>query len=165
MKDLKIHSFSSIFHNQNEVDKYVLETEDLAEKVEDEESAFELYKHIIVLKNSSDHFFVPEIVYSWEEMALSFIESPAALFECVYYEEIVKMHKEHFKEFHILEDYASHNLISIDDFFWAIHKFNIDIRYINKYCKKYHQKLFNYYKCEDNFLQQRYKIWLMEEVL
>ena len=62
-----------MFQTQEEVDKYVLETEKIAENTNDKESATKLYQHIVNLRNVEEDFFVPYIVLSWEEMALSFM--------------------------------------------------------------------------------------------
>jgi hypothetical protein len=153
------------FSSQKEVDKYVLKTEELAEEVMDEENAIILYKRISCLKRVQDFYFVPEIVLSWEEMALSFIESPAAVFECVHYEQITKIHQQGFEAFQSLEKHVLNNLLPEDALFGMIHGFNIDVKQFNKYCKKYHQEPFDYYKCHNDTLQQRYNLWLMEEDL
>jgi hypothetical protein len=164
MEDIKLPSSISSFCSQDDVDQYVLETEKLAEEVSDEESAIKLYKRISILKLASELYFVPDILFSWEEMALCYIESPAAVFECVHYEHIEKIHQRGFKAFKTLEGHVLNNLVSEDVLFGMIHGFNIDVKQFNKYCKKYLQEPFDYYQCDNDELQQRYNIWLEEKV-
>lgn len=161
MNDFKFPSISS-FETQEEVDQYIVETESLAENVIDEESAIDLYKHISILKSVSEVFFVPNIVFSWEELALCYIESHAAVFECVYYEQIAKMHQQGFDVFKSLEQHVLNDMIPKDAFFGMIYGFNIDLKEFNKYCKKYHQKTFDYYRCNNDDLQQEYNLWINE---
>lgn len=159
MNNFKFPSISS-FKTQEEVDQYVMETESLVDDVIDEESAIKLFKRISILKNVSEIFFVPEIVFSWEELALCYIESNAAVFECVYYEQIAKMHKQGFDAFRSLEQHVLNDMIPKDAFFGMVHGFNMDVKQFNKYCKKYHQKTFDYYKCSNDSLQQEYTLWI-----
>lgn len=76
----------SFFKSQEEVNQYVAETEELAEKTFDEETALELYKRICLLRSVEELFFVPDIVLSWEEMALSMISEE--LFMKLIYKEV-----------------------------------------------------------------------------
>ena len=69
----------SFFKSQEEVDQYVAETEELAENTFDEETALELYKRIYLLRTVEEIYFVPDIVLSWEEMALSMISEKVFL--------------------------------------------------------------------------------------
>ena len=151
---------NNIFTDQEGVDKYVLETEEYAEQCQDEETAIKLYKRISRLQTASQLYFVPDIVFSWEEMALSYIESPAAVFECVHYEQIQKMHERGFQAFKSLEQHVINNVLPADALFGMIHGFNVDIKEFNKFCKKYHQEPFDYYKCSDSKLQQKYDLWI-----
>ena len=159
MKKLKL-PYNNSFLNQEDVDKYVLETEKLAEKVNDEESAIDLYKHISRLKSVEELYFVPDIVMSWEEMALSYIESSAAVFECVHYEQISEIHKKGFEAFKSLEQHVLNGLLPQEALFGMIHGFNVDVKNFNKCCKKYHQEPFDYYQCVNGELQQKYNLWL-----
>lgn len=161
MKKLKL-PYDNSFSNQEDVDKYVLETEKLAEEVNDEESAIKLYKHISHLKSVEELYFVPDIVWSWEEMALSYIESTAAVFECVYYEQMHDVHKRGVEAFQSLEQDVLNGFLSQDVLFGLIHGFNVDFKFFNKYCKKYHQEPFDYYQCVSDELQQKYNIWLVK---
>lgn len=147
------------FLNQEEVDAYVLETEKIAEETFDEESAIELYKRVSRLRTVEELYFVPDIVLSWEEMALSMIESEFAIFECVYYEQLCDIHKRGFKAFKNLEQHVLEGRIPEEALFGMIHGFNVDVYSFNKYCKKYHQDILDYYICVDNSLQQKYTKW------
>lgn len=158
MFDLKLPS-SNTFKDQQEVDEYVLETEEIASNVNNEKDAINLYKCIIRLKNVEELFFIPHIVLSWEEMALSFIESPAAVFECVYYEQISEIHKKGFLAFETLETHVLNNKLPEEALFGMIHGFNLDVYHFNKLCKKYHQEDFDYYVCRDTNLRQKYYNW------
>lgn len=151
---------NDIFTSQEAVDKYVAETEDVAYGVDNEKAAMELYKRISRLKTVSELYFVPDIVLSWEEMALSFIESPAAVFECVHYEQIQDMHKRGFEAFKALEQHVLNNMLPAEALFGMIHGFNVDVKQFNKFCKKYHQEPFDYYQCVNDDLQQRYNLWI-----
>lgn len=165
MEDIKMPSAISEFNNQQDVDRFVLKTEGLAEEVDNETTAIQLYKNISYLKAASELYFVPDIIFSWEELALYYIESPAAVFECVHYEQIEKMHQQGFDVFRSLEQHVLNNLLPADALFGLIHGFNIDVKEFNKYCKKYHKEQFDYYKCDNDNLEQRYQIWLTEEEL
>ena len=159
MKDLFIPPINS-FLDQNDVDQYLLETEEIADQVFDEKKAIELYKRISRLKSVSDLYFIPEIVLSWEEMALCYIESPSAIFECVHYEQIAEMHKRGFAAFKSLEQHVLNDKMPEEALFGMIHGFNVDVKQFNKYCKKYHQEPFDYYQCANIDLQQKYNSWL-----
>ena len=159
MKDLSIPPINS-FLDQDDVDQYILETEALADQVFDEERAIQLYKRISRLKSVSDLYFIPDIVLSWEEMALSYIESSEAIFQCVHYEQISEMHKRGFAAFQSLEQHVLNNKMPEEALFGMIHGFNVDVKQFNKYCKKYHQEPFDYYQCSNDDLQQKYKLWL-----
>ena len=151
---------NDIFVDQDEVDQYVLDTEEIADQVKDEKTAMSLYKRISRLKTVSELYFVPDIVFSWEEMALCYIESPAAVFECVHYEQIQEMHKRGFEAFQSLEQHVLNQMLPAEALFGMIHGFNVDVKEFNKYCKKYHQEPFDYYKCVNDSLQQKYNLWL-----
>lgn len=151
---------NDIFTSQEAVDKYVAETEDVAYGVDNEKAAMELYKRISRLKTVSELYFVPDVVLSWEEMALSFIESPAAVFECVHYEQIQDMHKRGFEAFEALEQHVLNDMLPAEALFGMIHGFNVDVKQFNKFCKKYHQEPFDYYQCVNDDLQQRYNLWI-----
>lgn len=151
---------TDIFTSQEAVDKYIAETEDVAYGVDNEKAAMELYKRISRLKTVSELYFVPDIVLSWEEMALCFIESPAAVFECVHYEQIQDMHKRGFEAFKALEQHVLNNMLPAEALFGMIHGFNVDVKQFNKFCKKYHQEPFDYYQCVNDDLQQRYNLWI-----
>lgn len=159
MKDLKIPPLTDLFNTQEDVDKCVTETESLAEDVDDEESAIKLYKNVTLLKSVSEVFFVPDVILMWEEKALSYIESDMAMFQCVFYEQIIKTHERGFDALSSLEQHTLANLLSKKTFFDMVHSFNMDIKEFNEYCKKYHQKTFDYYKPTNNTLQQEYILW------
>ena len=161
MIDLKLPQSNS-FTDQTEVDQYVLETEELAEKTFDEKTAIELYQRVSRLRTVEELYFVPDIVLSWEEMALSMIESEAAVFETVQYEYMCKLHKKGFEIFSNLESYALNQLIPIDFLFKRIHSVNIDLYEFNKYCKQYHQEILDYYVCEDDTLRKKYLDWTLQ---
>ena len=92
-------------------------------------------------------------------MALSYIESPAAVFECVHYEQINEMHKKGFGAFNSLEQHVLNGFLPQEALFGMIHGFNIDVKFFNKYCKKYHQQPFDYYQCVNDELRQKYNLW------
>lgn len=158
MIDLKLPP-SKTFTTQEEVDAYILETEKLAEETFDEESAIELYQRVSRLRTVESLFFVPAVVLSWEEMALSMIESEAAIFELVPYQHMCEIHKKGFEAFSNLETHVLNDYIPEEALFGMIHGFNVDLLSFNKYCKKYHQETLDYYKCQNDELQKRYIIW------
>lgn len=158
MIDVKLPQ-SKTFKDQNEVDQYVLQTEELAENTFDEESAIELYQRISRLRTVEELFFVPDIVLSWEEMALSMIDSPAAVFEAVQYDYMCELHKKGFEAFQNLEYHVLNETIPEEALFGMIHGFNVDLLSFNKYCKKYHQETLDYYICRDDELRQKYIEW------
>ena len=165
MEDIKISSAISEFNSQQDVDQFVLQTEKLAEKINNEDIAIQLYKNISYLRAASELYFVPDIVFSWKDLALSYIKSSAALFECVYYEQIAKIHQQGFDVFQSLEPLVLNNSLSANELFSLIHGFNVDMKEFNKYCKKYHKEQFNYYKCNNDILEQKYQIWLTGGIL
>lgn len=148
------------FINQEDVDQYLIETEEYVDQVKDEKSAIQLYKRIARLKSVAELYFIPDIVYSWQEMALCYIESPAAVFECTHYEQIAEIHQNGFEQLHLLEQHVLHNMLPAEMLFGMIHGFNVDVKEFNKYCKKYHQEPFDYYQCVDDDLKQKYNLWL-----
>ena len=150
---------SKTFESQKEVDDYVLETEEIAANVNDEKTAVELYQRVSRLRTVESLFFVPAIVLSWEEMALSMIESEAAVFETVQYEYMAKIHKRGFEAFQRLEEHVLNDLFPEEALFGMIHGFNVDLLSFNKYCKKYHQETFDYYSCCNRDLQNKYFKW------
>lgn len=159
MIELSIPPLNS-FLDQDDVDQYVLKTEEIADQVKDEKTAITLYKRISRLKSVSDLYFIPDIVLSWEEMALCYIESQEAVFECVHYEQIAEIHKRGFSAFQSLEQHVLNNKMPEEALFGMIHGFNVDVKQFNKYCKKYHQEPFDYYQCSDDDLKEKYNIWL-----
>lgn len=62
-----------LFKTQQEADEYFLEMERLANEVCDGQTAFELLAMIEVCYRNQEKWFIPAIVMSWEEMALSYI--------------------------------------------------------------------------------------------
>lgn len=64
-----------LFSNQKEADKYFEKMEKLADKINDEESAIKMLQMIDVCYENQEEYFIPAIIMSYEEMALSYIES------------------------------------------------------------------------------------------
>ena len=159
MNDFKVQ-YNESFTSQAEVDQFVIETEKLAEQVKDQESAIELYENISYLKSAMDIYFVPDVVLDWEKMALSHIESKAALFEQVHYDRISQMHQSGFDAFANLEEAVLNNGMPEEMLFNLIHTFNMDIEKFNGYCRKYGKDTFSYYQCANDDLRQKYDMWL-----
>ncbi|MBR3208735.1 MAG: hypothetical protein IKF82_00545 [Bacilli bacterium] len=63
------------FNNQEDVDQYILATEELATQCDNEEIALKLLNNIECLKTVENIYFVPAVILSWEEMALSYVTS------------------------------------------------------------------------------------------
>ena len=61
------------FNNQEEANQHFLKMEELADKVCDMESAIEMLAMVEVCYDNQEDFFIPDIVMSYEEMALSYI--------------------------------------------------------------------------------------------
>lgn len=150
----------TMFYNQNDVDQYVIETEELAENVDNEQTAIQLYKHISYLKAASELYFVPNIVFSWEEMALSYIESPDALFKHVHYEMILEEYKNFFDAAQYLELAVIEGLLPIDFLFENVFLFNNNIDNVNKSCEQYGIEKFTKYCFNEPDLNLQYQKWL-----
>jgi len=58
---------------QQDVDEFVELTEELVSKVVDCSTARTALLHIIQCAKFSENFFVPDIVFSWEEFCLTYI--------------------------------------------------------------------------------------------
>lgn len=63
-----------LFSNQQEANKYFEKMEKLADQINDEESAIKMLEMIDVCYENQEEFFIPAIVMSYEEMALSYVD-------------------------------------------------------------------------------------------
>ena len=63
-----------LFRNQEEANQYFEKMEELADKIDDRESAIKMLEMIDVCYENQEEFFIPAIVMSYEEMALSYID-------------------------------------------------------------------------------------------
>ena len=63
-----------LFSSQEEANRYFEKMEELANKVNDKESAIKMLEMIDVCYQNQEDFFIPAIVISYEEMALSYVE-------------------------------------------------------------------------------------------
>ena len=64
-----------LFRNQEEANQYFEKMEKLANEINDEKSAMEMLEMIDVCYENQEDFFIPAIVMSYEEMALSYINN------------------------------------------------------------------------------------------
>lgn len=62
-----------LFKNQEEANKYFEEMEKVADSVCDKESAIKMLEMIDVCYENQENFFIPAIIMSYEEMALSYV--------------------------------------------------------------------------------------------
>ena len=154
----KVHY--SAFKDQDAVDDCVFRAEELAEKCDNEEAAIKLLKCIERLRSVEKIFFVPAIVMSWEEMALSYIESNEAVFECVHYPQIQAIYNKGFEAFSSLENHVKTNRLPQEALFGMIHGFNIDVKTFNKFCQRYNKETLQPYRCHDLTLYDHYMKWL-----
>ena len=120
---------------QKIIDDFIEMTELKAMEVKDEESALELYKSIQELSFLSKDFFIPDIVVSWEEMALSFITSQHGLWYCEHCAKIIKVYYEAFELFDRLEIYLAKGLIDKDRVFEVVDNYNNYVMRFNKACQ------------------------------
>lgn len=63
-----------LFNDQEEANKYFEKMEEFADKVNDKESAIKMLEMVDVCYQNQEDFFIPAIVISYEEMALSYVE-------------------------------------------------------------------------------------------
>ena len=63
-----------LFSSQEEANRYFEKMEELANKINDKESAIKMLEMIDVCYQNQEDFFIPAIVISYEEMALSYVE-------------------------------------------------------------------------------------------
>lgn len=63
-----------LFCNQEEANQYFEKIEELADKVDDKETAIELLQMIDVCYENEEDFFIPAIIMAYEEMALSYVD-------------------------------------------------------------------------------------------
>ena len=153
----KIHY--NAFGSQKAVDECVCEAEQLAEQCDNEQTAIDLLKKIEYLRSVEQVYFVPAIVMSWEEMALSYISSNYAVFECVHYPQIQEIYNKGFEAFSALEEHVKNKMLPEDALFGMIHGFNMDIQAFNKFCKQYGKDIFPPYICKDTTLFKHYQDW------
>ena len=150
------------FTNQSYVDQYYEDTKILALGVNTEEDAVALLKRIKYLQYVSDSYFVPDLA-GWEEMALSYIESPATYFKNVQYDILLTEHQNFFKAARILEISVSDGLLPDETLFNMVKEFNHEISMANENCKKYGVISFTEYWFKSKLLQDNYNKWLSEQ--
>lgn len=63
-----------LFKSQEEANEYFEKMEELADQVNDEKSAIKMLQMIDVCYENQEKFFIPAIVISYEEMALSYVD-------------------------------------------------------------------------------------------
>ena len=63
-----------LFNDQEEANKYFEKMEEFVDKVNDKESAIKMLEMVDVCYQNQEDFFIPAIVISYEEMALSYVE-------------------------------------------------------------------------------------------
>lgn len=153
----KVHY--NAFGSQEAVDDCVLKSEQLAEKCDNEETAIKLLKRIEYLRSVEQVYFVPAIVISWEEMALSYINSDEAIFECVHYPQMQDIYNKGFEAFSSLESHVINKKLPEKALFSMIRGFNLDVHTFNKFCKKYGKDILPPYICKDPVLNKNYKKW------
>ena len=151
-----------LLQTQQDVDQYVTETEKVADKVCDEETAMELFRRVDQLHYVSKSFFVPNIVLAWEEMALSYIESDKAIFDCVHYPHIQDAYAEGIETFKSLENFVLKGELKEEHLFRMVQAFNRGLSTFNKYCREYDRIGFSEYCFTNHDLQQHFKKWESE---
>ena len=146
--------------DQDMVDSYLQDTLPYVEKCSDEGSAIMLLRRIKNLVYVSDEFFVPDYVYGWEEMALSYIQSNEAYFRYIQYDITKEQHKIFFDAIHEVEPAALAGAVSKEELFLMVKDFNDSISDINVLCDLYHMLKFSEYTFKEFSLQIDYDSWL-----
>lgn len=148
------------FVSQEYVDQFFEDTQGLANSVNSEEDAVAVLKRIKYLDYVSDNFYVPNETGAWEEMCLSYIESPRALFQNVHYDLILEEHKKFFEAARELEQAVLKGSLADEILFELVCQFNIDTDEANINCEKYNMMKFVKYWFESKDLEKRYEKWL-----
>lgn len=149
-----------LFTSQACVDQYFELTKELANNVDTEEGAVELLKRIKYLECVSNEFFVSEDIHGWEEMALSYIESPDMLFQNVHYDILLENYQEFFEATRDLEQAVIDGLLHEDYLFSLVNDFNINLIQTNVNCERYDMGKFAEYQFENGDLGKKYNAWL-----
>lgn len=144
-------------YTQDYVDNLLMQAEEKAELCNNEETALTLLQDIQHLNYLSKFFFVPAIVFSWEEMALSYVESEDAIFEVVHLPEMQRIYERGFDALLNLEAFTLDEGLSENVLFNLVFNFNLDVRKFNQSCKQYHTELFQPYYIQDHKLYTEYK--------
>lgn len=148
------------FVSQQYVDEYFEDTKNFVDTVDTEESAVELLKRVKYLNYVSDEFYVSNEIGMWEEMALSYIETPEALFKNVHYDIISREYQTFFDAARELEQAVIDDLLPEETLFSLVSTFNNDMEEVNVSCKKYGLIKFSEYWFQSYRLGERYQKWL-----
>ena len=149
--------------SQQDVDRYLEETEKFVLEVDCEEKAVDVLKRINYLKYISDEYFVPDMIDDWKEMALKHMESPEAYFKKVLYGLFQENHPEFFESINHLKDSALSGHLSEEELFSMVRSFNNNLETTNESCERYGMEKFPKYRFKSDLLQKNYEKWLMSE--
>ena len=149
-------------YNQEFVDDLVVQAQKKAERCDNEAIAISLLKDIQQLVFLSKAFYVPDIIYGWEEMALSYVESQDGVFKLVYFPKMSEIYSRGIEALKDLEQHVLAESLSEVILFNLAYNFNLDVENFNQYCKQYNHELFKPFIMQDHMLYSKYKSFIGE---